>query len=373
MRIAQIAPLIESVPPKLYGGSERVASYLTEALVQAGHQVSLFASGDSLTAAELVPCTQRALRLDPALRDPLPYYTVMLDRVRARADEFDVLHFHIDYLHFPLFRDRAGRTLTTQHGRLDLPDLAVVYGAFPEFPLVSISQDQRRPRPDWHWLRTVHHGLPADLHPFAPLPRGGYLAFLGRICPEKRPDQAIEIARRAGMPLKIAAKIDRVDQTYFDEVIRPLLRDPLVEYVGEIGEQEKGAFLGGACALLFPIDWPEPFGLVLIEAMACGTPVIAYRRGSVPEVVEHGRTGFIVDDLAGAVRAVAELDRLDRGAVRAEFEHRFTAERMAKDYVAAYSSLMPVLELSPMTPVLGRDLGAVSLRDRAGNGAAKVA
>ena len=373
MRIAQIAPLIESVPPQLYGGTERIVSYLTEALVHQGHEVTLFASGDSLTSAELVPCSERALRLDPAMREPLPYYTVMLDRVRRRAADFDVLHFHFDYLHFPLFRDLAGRTLTTHHGRLDLPDLSVVYRAFPEFPLVSISNDQRRPCPNWNWLRTVHHGLPPDRHPFSPLARGGYLAFLGRICPEKRPDQAIEIARRAGVPLKIAAKVDRVDQAYFNEVIRPLLRDPLIEYVGEIGERDKAAFLGGALALLFPIDWPEPFGLVMIEAIACGTPVIAYRRGSVPEVLEDGRTGFIVEDLAGAVAAVAKLDRLDRGTVRAGFERRFTAERMAKDYLAAYGSLMPVLELSPMTRVLGRDLGAVGLRDGAGNGAANAA
>ena len=373
MRIAQIAPLIESVPPKLYGGTERIVSYLTEALVQAGHRVTLFASGDSLTSAELVPCSERALRLDPTMRDPLPHCTVMLDRVRRRAAEFDVLHFHIDYLHFPLFRDLAGRTLTTQHGRLDLSDLAVVYGAFPEFPLVSISHDQRRPCPDWHWLRTIHHGLPADLYPFAPLPRGGYLAFLGRICPEKRPDQAIGIARRAGVPLKIAAKVDRVDQTYFDDVIRPLLRDPLIEYIGEIGEHEKAPFLGDARALLFPIDWPEPFGLVTIEAMACGTPVIAYRRGSIPEVIEDGRTGFIVDDPAGAVAAVAQLDRLDRATIRARFERRFTAARMAKDYVAAYDALMTVLELSPTPPVLGYDLGQVPARDDAGIGAANAA
>ena len=373
MRIAQIAPLIESVPPKLYGGTERIVSYLTEALVQAGHQVTLFASGDSLTSAELVPCSERALRLDPTMRDPLPHYTVMLDRVRRRAAEFDALHFHIDYLHFPLFRDLAGRTLTTQHGRLDLADLAVAYRAFPEFPLVSISDDQRRPCPDWHWLRTIHHGLPADLYPFAPLPRGGYLAFLGRICPEKRPDHAIDIARRAGVRLKIAAKVDRVDQTYFDEVIRPLLRDPLIEYVGEIGERDKAAFLGGARGLLFPIDWPEPFGLVLIEAMACGTPVIAYRRGSVPEVIDDDWTGFIVDDVAGAVAAVAKLECLDCGAVRARFEQRFTAKRMANDYLTAYHSLAAALELPLMTPVLDYDITGARSTDGEGIGAAHAA
>jgi glycosyltransferase involved in cell wall biosynthesis len=238
---------------------------------------------------------------------------------------------------------------------------------------VSISDDQRGPRPDWHWLRTVHHGLPADLHPFSPRAWGGYLAFLGRICPEKRPDLAIEIARRAGMPLKIAAKVDRVDQVYFEERIRPMLQDPLIEYVGEIGERDKAAFLGGASALLFPIDWPEPFGLVLIEAMACGTPVIAYRRASVPEVIEDGRTGFIVDGLAGAVAAVAKLDRLDRHTVRAGFEQRFTAERMAKDYVAAYNSLLTVLELPPVIPVLGYDFGKTQAGDDAEIGAANAA
>jgi glycosyltransferase involved in cell wall biosynthesis len=271
--------------------------------------------------------------------------------VHRRAHEFDVLHFHIDYLQFPLFRDLAERTLTTQHGRLDLPDLPVAYRAFPEFPLVSISDDQRRPCPDWYWLRTVHHGLPPRLYPFSPGGEGGYLAFLGRICPEKRPDHAIEIARRAGLPLRIAAKVDRVDQAYFEQVIRPLLRDPLIEFVGEIGEQDKAAFLGGARALLFPIDWPEPFGLVMIEAMACGTPVIAYRRGSVPEVLEDGWTGFMVDDVAGAVAAVANLDRLDRAAIRARFEQRFTVRRMAKDYVAAYSSLQVALELAMPAPL----------------------
>jgi glycosyltransferase involved in cell wall biosynthesis len=344
MRIAQIAPLIESVPPRLYGGTERIVSYLTEELVRQGHQVTLFASGDSLTSAELVSCTERALRLDATVRDPLPYYMIMLDRVHRRAAEFDVIHFHIDYLHFPLFRPVAARTLTTQHGRLDLSDLGVVYRAFPEFPLISISDDQRQPRPHWNWQATVPHGLPPNLFPFAPRAKGGYLAFLGRICPEKRPDHAIEIARRAGMPLKIAAKVDRVDQAYFDQIIRPLLRDPLVEFVGEIGEQDKGAFLGNASALLFPVDWPEPFGLVMIEAMACGTPAIAYRRGSVPEVIEDGWTGFIVDDVAGAVAAVERLDSLDRGMIRARFEQRFTTRRMAKDYLVAYDRLEPAPE-----------------------------
>jgi glycosyltransferase involved in cell wall biosynthesis len=371
MRIAQIAPLIESVPPRLYGGTERLVSYLAEELVRQGHEVTLFASGDSLTSAELVPCTEQALRLDPRVRDPLPYYMVMLDEVRRRAPDFDVLHFHIDYLHFPLFRDLAALTLTTQHGRLDLPDLSVAYRVFSDYPLVSISDDQRRPCPDWNWVRTVHHGLPPQLCPSAPHAGGGYLAFLGRICPEKRPDHAIEIARRAGVPLKIAAKVDRVDQAYFDEVIRPLLRDPLVEYVGEIGDRDKPAFLGGALGLLFPIDWPEPFGLVMIEAMACGTPVIAYRRGSVPEVLDHGWTGFIVDDIAGAVAAVADLDRLDRRLIRARFEQRFTAERMAKDYVAVYETSPAVLAMPVTTALVGRGRYHGGARDDEELGAAQ--
>jgi glycosyltransferase involved in cell wall biosynthesis len=345
VKIAQIAPLIERVPPRLYGGTERIVFYLTEELVRQGHEVSLFASGDSLTSANLVPCSERALRLDPRIRDPLPHYMVMLDEVRRRADEFDVLHFHIDYLHYPLFRAIPGRTVTTAHGRQDLPDLPVVYTAFPEYPLISISDDQRRPWPGANWLRTIHHGLPVDLCSVPSAQRSGYLAFLGRICPEKRPDRAIEIAKRSGMPLKIAAKVDRVDQAYFEDVIRPLLDDSRVEFIGEIGEHEKSAFLGGALGLLFPIDWPEPFGLVLIEAMACGTPVIAWHCGSVPEVIEGGLTGFVVSDMEGAVDAVGKLDRLDRAAIRVRFEQRFTAERMAMDYVDVYRSLMTLLDM----------------------------
>jgi glycosyltransferase involved in cell wall biosynthesis len=345
MRIAQVAPLIESVPPTLYGGTERIVAYVTDELVRQGHEVTLFASADSRTAAELVPCAERALRLNPTVREALPHYMVLLERVWRRARDFDVLHFHVDYLHFPLFRELAGRTLTTCHGRLDLPDLPVVHREFPEFPLVSISDHQRQPCPDWRWLGTVPHGLPIDLLPFSPGPRDGYLAFLGRICPEKQPDQAIEIACRSGLPLKIAAKVDRVDQAYFGDVIRPLLKHPLVEYIGEIGEHDKPTFLGGARALLFPIAWPEPFGLVMIEAMACGTPVIAYRCGSVPEVLEDGLTGFVVDDQAGAISAIDQLHRLDRRVIRARFERRFTAERMARDYVAVYETLSSVLEL----------------------------
>jgi glycosyltransferase involved in cell wall biosynthesis len=352
MRIAQIAPLIEPVPPQLYGGTERVVSYLTEELVRRGHEVTLFASGDSITCAELVACAPHALRLDPRMRDPLPYYMVMLDRVRRHAPEFDVVHFHIDYLHFPLFGDLATRTLTTQHGRLDLPDLPVVYNAFPKYPLVSISNHQRLPCPHWNWVRTVHHGLPEQLYAFSPRPRDGYLAFLGRICPEKRPDHAIEIARRAGVKLKIAAKIDRVDESYFHDVIRPLIRHPLVDFIGEIGDHEKAAFLGGALGLLFPLAWPEPFGLVMIEAMSCGTPVIAYDCGSVPEVIEDGLTGFVVEDIEGAVDVVRRLDELDRAGIRMRFEQRFAVRRMVDDYLSVYASPARILGLPRTHPPL---------------------
>jgi len=344
MKIAQIAPLSESVPPQRYGGTERIVSYLTEELVAQGHSVTLFASGDSSTSAELVPCAPSALRLNPTVHDALPYLMVLLDRVRRRADEFDVLHFHVDYLHYPLFRELAGQTVTTQHGRLDLPDLPILSIAFPEYPLVSISDHQRLPCPERNWIQTVYHGLPQDLYPFSPAP-GGYLAFLGRICPEKRPDLAVEIARRTGWPLKIAAKVDRVDQQYFEEVVQPLLRHPLIDFVGEIGDRDKGAFLGGAAALLFPIDWPEPFGLVMIEAMACGTPVIAFRRGSVPEILEEGLTGYLVDDIEGAIAAVRRLDRLDRALIRRRFEQRFTARRMAENYLGVYHALARAGEL----------------------------
>jgi len=341
MRIAQIAPLAESCPPHLYGGTERVVSYLTDELVRQGHDVTLFAAADSITTARLIPCAERALRLDPNVRDMIPYHMIMLDEVRRWASEFDVLHFHIDVLHLPLIRTLAQRTLTTLHGRLDLPDLKPLYTVFSDTPLVSISDDQRRPMPPVNWLGTVHHGLPADLLPFQAQPSGDYLAFLGRISPEKRPDRAIEIAQRAGLPLKIAAKIDRADRDYWDQVIEPLVqRYPNVEFVGEIGEIEKARFLGNARALLFPIDWPEPFGLVMIEAMACGTPVIAFRQGSVPEVIDDGVSGFIVDDLDSAVAAVTQLDTLDRTRVRAAFERRFTVERMARDYVAIYQRLL---------------------------------
>jgi glycosyltransferase involved in cell wall biosynthesis len=340
MRIAQIAPLCERVPPKLYGGTERIVSYLTEELVRQGHEVTLFASGDSKTSAKLVPCCDRALRLNPSVKDALPYHIIMLEEVRKRADQFDLLHFHIDFLHAPMVRQLAARTLTTQHGRLDLPDLAPFYGVFRELPLVSISNNQRRYLPHANWVGSVHHGLPRDLLPFKPRPSGGYLAFLGRISPEKGPNRAIEIAARAGMPLKIAAKVDRVDQAYWDEFIHPMVKaHPNVEFIGEIDEHEKAAFLGDAAALLFPIDWPEPFGLVMIEAMACGTPVIALRRGSVPEIVEEGVSGFVVDTVEQATAAVRRIPNLDRAKVRNAFERRFTAERMTRGYLEIYRGL----------------------------------
>jgi glycosyltransferase involved in cell wall biosynthesis len=340
MKIAQIAPLAESVPPEFYGGTERVVSYLTDELVRQGHEVTLFASGDSRTSARLVPACETALRSEPAVRDPLPYHMVLLEEVRRRADEFDVLHFHIDLLHAPMVADFAGRTVTTLHRRLDLPDLQPFYRAFPELPLVSISNDQRRPMPPVNWVRTVHHGLPMDLLPATAEPKGDYLAFLGRISPEKRPDRAISIATAAGMKLKIAAKIDEADREYWEKVIEPMIRmSPDVEFIGEIDERQKSDFLGNARALLFPIDWPEPFGLVMIEAMACATPVIAFRFGSVPEVIDHGVSGFIVDTLEEAVRAVTHLDGLDRRRVRETFERRFCVARMAANYLDLYRDL----------------------------------
>lgn len=339
MKIAQVAPLFESVPPKYYGGTERIVSYLTEELVRQGHQVTLFASGDSVTQAHLVASCPGALRLDKQCVDQLAHSVVLLEQVCRQASAFDLLHFHIDYLHFPLSSRQATPHVTTLHGRLDIPDLVPVYETFPTMPVVSISQAQRVPLSGLNWCGTVYHGLPPELYTFRDTP-GTYLAFLGRISPEKGVDQAIAIARRVGMPLKIVAKVDRADEEYFQTVIRPLLRDPLVEYLGEMGEHDKDAFLGQACALLFPIDWPEPFGLVMIEALACGTPVIAYRRGSVPEVLEDGVTGWIVDGYEEAVRAVQRLPLLSRARCRQVFEERFTATRMAQDYVTLYQQLL---------------------------------
>ncbi len=350
MKIAQVAPLMESVPPRLYGGTERIVSHLTEELVRMGHDVTLFASADSVTSAKLVPCTEQALRLNPAVKDYVPHYMVMLDKVRRQAADFDVLHFHIDVLQAPLFRDMSHKTITTLHGRQDLTDLQCLYRAIPEMPLVSISNSQRDPISDANFLGTVYHGLPLDLLPATIEPRGGYLAFLGRISREKRPDRAIEIAKSLGIPLRIAAKVDKADEAYFDEVIQPLLTGPGVEFIGEINELQKGKFLGEARALLFPIDWPEPFGLVMIEAMACGTPVLAFRCGSVSEVIDDRVTGRVVDTMAEAIAALPEVLRMDRRAVRRKFDERFSARRMATDYVRLYERMVSGNE-SNMAPI----------------------
>jgi glycosyltransferase involved in cell wall biosynthesis len=350
MRIAQVAPLAEAVPPKFYGGTERVVSWLTEALVEAGHDVTLFASGDSETSARLIPGSESGLRL-AGFRDHLPANLVMLDEVRRLEAEFDVIHFHSDLAQFALFRDLGHKCLTTLHGRLDLPDYMPVFRHFKSMPLVSISDDQRRPLPpDTNWAATVHHGLPAQNCPYSP--KGGdYLAFLGRMSPEKRPDRAIEIAIRSGRKLKMAAKVDRADQDYFQAVVEPLLAHPLIEFIGEINEVEKRDFLGNAMALLFPIDWCEPFGLVMIEAMSAGTPVIAWNMGSVPEVVTDGVSGYVVDSIDEAVAAVDLASRLERSRVRRAFESRFTAARMAADYVDVYESLAG--KNQPVRPLLG--------------------
>jgi glycosyltransferase involved in cell wall biosynthesis len=341
MKIAQIAPLMERVPPRFYGGTERIVSYLTEELVRQGHDVTLFASGDSVTGARLVPCSEQALRQESVPVDATPYHIRMLEWVRRRADDFDVLHFHLDMLHYLTIGGFANRTVTTMHGRLDLKEHHLVYRAFPHAPLVSISRHQRGPMPPVNWAGCVHHGLPRDLLHFNPQPQGKYLAFLGRISPEKRPDRAIEIAARAGYKLRIAAKIDAVDRDYWRHRIEPLVRaHSNVEFVGEIGEAEKSEFLGNATALLFPIDWPEPFGLAMIEAMACGTPVIAWHLGSAPEVVDEAKTGFTVHSIEEAVSAVAKVSRLDRQAIREAFDSRFTADRMARDYLAIYRRLI---------------------------------
>lgn len=339
MRIAQVAPLAESVPPKLYGGTERVVSYLTEELVALGHDVTLFASGDSVTAARLESVWPRALRLDPAIRDPDAPRMLLMEAVLRRADEFDVLHFHVDHWPFSLFGRQGTPFLTTLHGRLDLPELQPVFDAFPHVCVASISDAQRRPLPQANWLGTVHHGLPRDLlRPCGP--PDGYLAFLGRMAPEKRPEVAIRLARAAGLPIRLAAKVDEADRDYFDAAVRPLLCEPGVEFVGEIGEREKAEFLGRAAALLFPVDWPEPFGMAMIEAMACGTPVVAYGRGSVPEVIEDGVSGLVVDDEAGVLRAFDRLPGLCRARVRRAFEARFTSRRMAGDYLRLYGALV---------------------------------
>jgi glycosyltransferase involved in cell wall biosynthesis len=347
MRIAQVPPLYESVPPKYYGGTERVVSYLTEELVRQGHDVTLFASGDSETSARLVSVSHRSLRLDKHCVDEISHHVLLLEQVIGAQKEFDVVHFHLGYLHFPVARRMATPHVSTQHGRLDLPDLMGLYSEFRELPNVSISNDQRKPMPWMNWVSTVYHGLPEDLYTFHSSP-GDYFAFLGRISPEKRVDRAIEIAKRVGVPLKIAAKVDALDVDYFETTIHPLLDHPLIEYIGEIGEGEKSEFLGHAGALLFPIDWPEPFGLVMIESLACGTPVIAYPQGSVPEVLTHSVDGWIVGTVEEAVDA-AMTSVIDRRRCRETFETRFSAAHMAHDYVATYERLInePVFTPGP--------------------------
>ena len=352
MRIAQIAPLYESVPPRLYGGTERVVSHLTERLVALGHEVTLFASGDSVTSAKLVASCSKALRLHHCCVDGMPHHVILLDQLIERADEFDILHFHSDYLHFPLSKNLRLPSLTTLHGRLDIPDLQPLYKHFQAAPLVSISYAQRQPVPHACWVGNVYHGLPKNLYK-AKNGRGGYLAFLGRISPEKRPDRAIEIATRSDMDLKIAAKIDRVDQEYFELKIKPLLKHPRVQFIGEISDREKNDFLGDAYAYLFPIDWPEPFGLTMIEAMACGTPTIAFRCGSVPEIMTDGFTGFVVETVESAIDCVRRIPEIDRRACRAVFEKRFTVDRMADEYVELYKQHMrnrPVSEALTCQP-----------------------
>jgi glycosyltransferase involved in cell wall biosynthesis len=340
MNIAQVAPLIESVPPKLYGGTERIVSYLTEELVRQGHKVTLFASGDSQTAAELHATVPTALRLNPDVRDPLAYAVLQIEELRRRLDEFDVIHFHTDHVHLPLIRALGLRNVVmTLHGRLDLPESRALLSAFDDVPLVSISDQQRQPLPDCNWMGTVHHGLPRDVCGFNPHSTGEYLAFLGRISREKRPDRAIEIARRTGLPLKIAAKVDNADRRYYEDEIKPMLGLADVEFVGEIGERDKCDFLGNARALLFPIDWPEPFGLVMIEAMSCGTPCVAWRAGSVPEIIEENVNGFIVESIEEAASAVQRAAQLDRQLVHCNFLQRFSAERMTRDYLSIYRRL----------------------------------
>jgi glycosyltransferase involved in cell wall biosynthesis len=338
MRIAQVPPMYESVPPKLYGGTERVVSYLTEELAKQGHEVTLFGTKDSVTSANLYPVCNQATRLNPDCKDPIAWHIYQLQLVMDHAEEFDIIHFHNDYLHFPLSIQNKYKHITTLHGRLDMEDLKPIYKRFHQIPVVSISDSQRKPLPYANWIGTVYHGLPKDLYQLGE-GKGEYLAFLGRISPEKRPDRAIEIAKRAGIKLKIAAKVDGADREYFETKIKPLLDHPLIEFIGEIGEDKKGEFLGNALALLFPIDWPEPFGMVMIEAMANGTPVIAWNHGSVPEVLEHGRTGFIVNNMEQAVKAVEKVHLLSRPLIRKIFQHLFTSEVMAENYVHLYEKI----------------------------------
>ncbi len=359
MKIAQVAPLVEAVPPKLYGGTERVVAYLTDALVELGHEVTLFASGDSLTKATLVPIWPRALRLDPSVMDPFAPVFMQMEMVARRASEFDVIHAHLDYFGYPLLRRLGVPSVTTLHGRLDLPELPPLYELYGDIPVVSISDSQRAPLPQANYVATISHGLPKDLLAKGS-GAGGYLAFLGRISPEKAPDAAIRIAAAAGIPLKIAAKVDRVDEEYFKSTIEPLLSLDHVEFIGEISEDQKGEFLGNAAGLLFPIAWREPFGLVMIEAMACGTPVIAFENGSVPEVIEHGLTGFIAHNEREAVEAVSRIGTLDRDRIRDEFDRRFTAHHMAQNYLKLYARLARIQRLAANPSPIAVNMGHVS-------------
>lgn len=344
LRIAQVAPLAESVPPQCYGGTERIVSYLTEELVGLGHEVTLFASGGSKTNAKLVPISERPLRSDATVNDPLSKAIIEIEEVLKRSEDFDIIHFHDSYVHFPVARHLRIPAVTTMHGRMDLPDLVPIFREFSDLPLVSISDQQRKPLPVANWISTVQHGLPVDLYSFRPDPED-YVAFVGRICPEKRPDRAIEIAKRVGVRLKIAAKVDKVDKQYFESEIKPLLDSPLIEFIGEVNEPEKNILLGGARALLFPIDWPEPFGLVMIESLACGTPVIAFNCGSVPEVLEDGKTAFIVETVAEAEHALRKIQHISRFICREEFGRRFTARKMTDNYVRVYERILQGISL----------------------------
>ena len=339
MKIAQIAPLYESVPPKFYGGTERIVSYLTEELVRQGHEVTLFSSGDSVTKAELISPVKKSLRLDSSCIDRNALHFVMMEEVAKKAQDFDIIHYHIDYLHFPISRRENYFHLTTLHGRLDIPELKPLFNEYSEIPVVSISFEQRKPLQHANWVGNVYHGIPSTLYQLHNS-SSNYLAFLGRISPEKRVDRAIEIALRAGVPIKIAAKVDKVDLEYYQSIIKPMLKHPLVEFIGEIGEREKEEFLGNALALIFPIDWPEPFGLVMIEAMACGTPVIAFPNGSVPEVIDDKLTGYLINNIQEGIKAVETVSNYSRKKIREIFEKKFTVERMADHYVSIYREIL---------------------------------
>ena len=369
MKIAQVAPLWESVPPKLYGGTERIVSYITEELVRMGHEVTLFASGDSDTAARLEAVCPQALRLNTGIFNRDAPMLMLQERSLGAEGDFDVIHSHLDFLGFPLARRNPRPVVTTLHGRLDLPELQPVFREFADMPLVSISDAQRRPLPWANWQATIHHGLPAHLYNYHSQPRG-YLAFLGRISPEKRPDHAIEVAKRTGLPLRIAAKVDPADLQYYRSEIEPLLDHPLIEFIGEISDAEKNDFVGNALALVCPYDWPEPFGLVLIEALACGTPVLAYRRGSIPEIIEHGTTGFVSENLTEMVAAVERIKEIDRQQCRAFFDQRFTADRMARDYVALYERIIEerVALAGPKIHALGAGLRFEGTKNGASKG-----